>query len=788
MRRTTLLRAIRVFSALLVFTGALTAPRPARAEVTQRVGTKDVVGGQRPKLSPNGRFVVRFEPTGGPICGTQPSRNNPAVLADIVLYDLETSAAECINVDPVGAGVSGFPSIGFGISADGQLVAFSSSAGTLDPRCGGGGVFLRNRQTRRTECISMTEAGVPANFGGLEPEISANGNVVVFWSSSTNLVEGKTDTDLELFAVRVVAGARRGPIRRVWRPPYGSAAAPALQLSADGRFTTLSSVDPLEPGQVLFRGIVFRYDLETGDSIPVGRSATGEPANNSAGGYALSANGRFAVFCSAATNLVPGVPLQESVPPPVRPCQLFRKDLETGNVVLVSRAWTGGAASTRPGSSMGSPSMSADGRFVVFASDSPDLVPNDNNGSTDVFVADLSTGVSRITRVSVASDGVTESDWDSGEEQISADGAVIVFKSNASNLVPGNPGWGVFVARNPAVFDKTVLTGAGSGGGPHVRGLAIGGAVDPAKTFFAYDATVAGGVTVARGDVDQDGVPDIITGPGPDSPPLVRVFSGARSVIDAAGRLCPIELASFYAYDARFRGGVTVAVADVTGDGIGDIITGAGPGAGPHVRVFQALPASPTGPIAISEYAGFFAYSPAFRGGVRVGAGDLDGNGVSEIVTAAGPGGSPHVQAFVLNAARQLETVLSFYAYNPAFTGGVFVAAGDVDGDGREELITGADAGGSPHVRVFGTGPAFTGLREVHSFFAYERGFTGGVRVAAGDLDGDGAAEIITAPGPWHTPLVRVFHTYANGALGEMSSFYAYDAGFNGGVFVAAPR
>ena len=148
------------------------------------------------------------------------------------------------------------------------------------------------------------------------------------------------------------------------------------------------------------------------------------------------------------------------------------------------------------------------------------------------------------------------------------------------------------------------------------------------KTFFAYDATITGGVTVARGDIDDDGVPDIVTGAGPDSPPLVRVFSGACSALDASGRLCPIELASFYAYDARFRGGVTVAVAEVTGDGLGDIITGAGPGA------------------------------------------------------------SPHVQAFVLNAARQPRTVLSFYAYDPAFMGGVFVAAGDVDGDGGAEIIT----------------------------------------------------------------------------------------------------
>ena len=91
-------------------------------------------------------------------------------------------------------------------------------------------------------------------------------------------------------------------------------------------------------------------------------------------------------------------------------------------------------------------------------------------------------------------------------------------------------------------------------------------------------------------------------------------------------------------------------------------------------------------------------------------------------------------------------------------------------------------------MRAFGTGPAFTGLREVYSFLAYEPEFAGGVRVAAGDLNGDGATEIITAPGPGHAPLVRVFRTYANGALSELSAFYAYDSGFSGGVFVAAPR
>ena len=279
-----------------------------------------------------------------------------------------------------------------------------------------------------------------------------------------------------------------------------------------------------------------------------------------------------------------------------------------------------------------------------------------------------------------------------------------------------------------------------------MRALGISGLADSAKDFFAADRAFGGGVTVARGDIDGDGVPDIVTGAGPGTLPLVRVFSGARSTRDAAGGVCPFELASFYAYDARFRGGVNVAIGDVTGDGIGDIITGPGPGGGPHVRVFQAWSSSAAGPASIVEYAGFYAYDPAFRGGVRVAAGDVDGNRVAEIITGAGPGGGPHVQAFVLNAERRPVPVLSFFAYHPAFTGGVFVAAGDVDRDGREELITGADAGGGPHVRVFATGPAFTGLREAYGFYAYEPWFTGGVRVAAGDLDGDGRAEIITGP------------------------------------------
>jgi len=108
----------------------------------------------------------------------------------------------------------------------------------------------------------------------------------------------------------------------------------------------------------------------------------------------------------------------------------------------------------------------------------------------------------------------------------------------------------------------------------------------------------------------------------------------------------------------------------------------------------------------------------------------------------------------------------------------VWVAAGDVDGDGFADVITGADAGGGPHVQVFNgvTGAA------VQSFFAFASSFTGGVRVAAGDVNGDGKADIIAGAGPGGSPDVRVFD---GATAAQLSAQLAYPPSFAGGVFVA---
>src|SRR5205814_1813081 len=94
----------------------------------------------------------------------------------------------------------------------------------------------------------------------------------------------------------------------------------------------------------------------------------------------------------------------------------------------------------------------------------------------------------------------------------------------------------------------------------------------------------------------------------------------------------------------------------------------------------------------------FFAYDPNFHGGVQVATGDVNGDGVDDVITGAGPGGGPHVKVFDGATGAVLR---SFFAYDDAFRGGVFVAAGDVNKDGFADVVTGAGAGGGPHVRVF---------------------------------------------------------------------------------------
>ncbi len=297
--------------------------------------------------------------------------------------------------------------------------------------------------------------------------------------------------------------------------------------------------------------------------------------------------------------------------------------------------------------------------------------------------------------------------------------------------------------------------GADAGALPHVRVFNANGSLR--FEFFAYAASFRGGVRVATGDVTGDGIPDLITGAGPGAGPHVKVFSGANAS----------EVRSFFAFAPNFLGGVFVDAGDVTGDSRADIVVGADAGAFPHVAVFDA--------VTQALVRSFFAFDAGFRGGVRVAAGDVNNDGRADIIAAAGPGAGPHVRSF---DSTTLAVIDSFFAYDATFAGGVYVSAGDVDGDGRADLITGAGPGAGPHVKVFRSQTQAL----LRSFFAYTTPlFMGGVRVGAVDRNADGRQDILTGPGPGGGPHLRVFD---GNTLAVLDSFFAFNSNFFGGIFV----
>ena len=306
-----------------------------------------------------------------------------------------------------------------------------------------------------------------------------------------------------------------------------------------------------------------------------------------------------------------------------------------------------------------------------------------------------------------------------------------------------------------------VVVGAGPGGSPHVRLFLANG--DPTTTsFYAYGANFHGGVDVALADLDGDGTQEIVTGAGPGGAPHVRVFR-----LDGT----PIDKWSFYAYAPGFTGGVHVGVSDVDGDGDQEIVTGAGPGGAPHVKVFELSNDAPT---AIRS---FYAYSPSFTGGVyATGMYADDETDNQSIVTGAGPGGAPHV--LVYNPATTATTA-SFYAYAPGFTGGVNVDAIDLNEAAGDAIITGPGAGGGPHVRAFSA----AGVPET-GFFAYAQGFTGGVDVGAFYGNNESINEaILTAPMGGTAPILSF------GDEGDPGAFNGLTPqpfpGFTGGIHIA---
>jgi hypothetical protein len=332
-----------------------------------------------------------------------------------------------------------------------------------------------------------------------------------------------------------------------------------------------------------------------------------------------------------------------------------------------------------------------------------------------------------------------------------------------------------FAPRVEALEDRSTpaavqAVGAGVGGAPVVKLLDPSGAT--VREFLAFEPTFTGGVRVATADVTGDGVADVIAGTGPGRPAEVRVFDGATGN----------QVFSTSPFGA-FTGGVFVAAGDVDGDGTADLAVTPDEGGGPRVQVLRGGSFAPL--------ADFFGIDdPGFRGGARVALGDVNRDGHADVVVAAGIGGGPRVSTWdgaALASGSAAHPFGDFFAFEPVLRNGVYVAVGDVDGDGFGDLVAGGGPGGGPRVLALsGQGLLVGQAVPLANFFAGSVTERSGVPIAVTNLDGDSRADLMTGTGTGSGSSVRAYLGKDITASGTPPEFLSADPfpGLAGGAFV----
>lgn len=299
---------------------------------------------------------------------------------------------------------------------------------------------------------------------------------------------------------------------------------------------------------------------------------------------------------------------------------------------------------------------------------------------------------------------------------------------------------GDYQGSNPDVPNaQTVYVSAGS----TLRADAASGGAGGRVIVWADVQTEFYGSVSARG-VSGDHVPDLIVGSGKNllGGAVVKVYDGAALFnLDTA-----VPLASFQPYGAGYLGEVSVAAADFNGDGQADIVTGNAPATGPTVSVFNAddVLGGPNPPAQNS----FQPFGPTLKGGVRVATGLVNFNSVPDIIVGQALNGS-QVAVFSGTTGFGFTQISKFKAASVGPSGGVFVAAADLNKDGRAEIVVGLGKGARPEIHIFdGASLTPTTATRLHKGLAFPAGVTAGVRLALLDLDGDGKLDIVATAGP----------------------------------------
>lgn len=259
---------------------------------------------------------------------------------------------------------------------------------------------------------------------------------------------------------------------------------------------------------------------------------------------------------------------------------------------------------------------------------------------------------------------------------------------------------------------------------------------------------------------------------------VVTPGEGVESTIKAF-ELDGTEIATTLAFDEGFTGGVSLTCGDFNGDGKEDIAVTPTSAGGPNVRIYT-LNSAGTG-FTILDW--FFAYDENFRGGTNLVAGDVTGDGTDELVVTPRSAGGPNVRIYHFNTTKlEFESVDWVMAYQEEYHGGVQVATGDINGDGKEDIIVSPYLDGGPNIRVY-TLDDDNQLELLDWVMAYDSTYRGTLSMSVGDIDGDGQGEIVLAPKTLGGPNVRVYTYNSNKSDLELVDwFMAHDDNFRGGV------
>ncbi|MHB8792059.1 MAG: TolB family protein [Thermoleophilia bacterium] len=417
---------IALFVGIALLAGLMQADEAGAAPViisrasTSAAGVpSDGYGGYDASISADGRFVA-FEGEGNLVPGDTNG------VTDIFVKNTQTGAITRVSTSSEGIEANapcGIPAI----SGDGRYVVFDSAASNLvaGDSNATGDVFMKDVVTGTTTRISVSVSGLDANDVSYDASVSDDGRVVSFRSRATDLVSNDTNSVADIFVRDIQAGTTsRASTTSSGVETAGNHDDPSI--SPDGRYVAFGSTSTtLVSGDTNAVEDVFVKEISNGTTTRVSTSQAGAEGNGNSADPAFSYDGRYVVFASSAANLVSGDTNGQ--------IDVFRIDRQDGSVIRASLASDGTQADAQNVYA----GISGNGRFVVFESNATNLVPVDTNAVTDVFVNDTYTG--DTVRVSTDLAGVQ---GDAGSDcwshsPISADGRMVVFASNATNLVPG---------------------------------------------------------------------------------------------------------------------------------------------------------------------------------------------------------------------------------------------------------------------------------------------------------------------------------------------------------------